>query len=90
MSGGTPWGIGSGRFLVITVTTRPGKRDGTVFETPDRSYLVVRSTPTREAADRLAEPGSTVFVVRPTFSFPSPEWIAADASFWTPTSRSQR
>src|SRR6185369_4632685 len=46
MSSGTPWTVGHGRFLVITVTTRPGKRDGTVFETPDHTYLVVRSTQT--------------------------------------------
>lgn len=90
LSGGAPWTVGDGRFLVITVTTRPGKRDGTVFETPDRTYLVVRSTPTREAADRLAEPGSTVFVVRPTLSFPAREWIASDVSFWGQTSQTPR
>ena len=82
MSGGTPWTIGQGRFLVITVATRPGKHDGTVFETPDNTYLVVRSTQTRDAADRLAERDSNVLQVRPTFSFPAPEWIASDASFW--------
>jgi hypothetical protein len=82
MSGGTPWTIGNGRFLVITKTTRPGKYDGTVFETPDRTYLIVRSTQTRDAADRLAGPGSNSLAVRPTFSFPAPEWIASDASFW--------
>jgi hypothetical protein len=87
MSVGTPWTIGNGRFLVIAMTTRPGKRDGTVFEMPDGTYLVVRSTRTREAADRLAEAGSTVFAIRPTFSFPAPEWIASDPSFWRHTSR---
>jgi hypothetical protein len=45
-------------------------------------YLVVRSTQTRDAADRLAECDSNVLQVRPTFSFPAPEWIASDASFW--------
>jgi len=82
MSGGTPWTVGHGRFLVITVTTRPRTRDGTVFETPDHTYLIVRSSQTREAADRLAERDSVVLQVRPTFSFPAPEWIASDASFW--------
>jgi len=86
MSSGTPWTVGHGRFLVITVPTRPGKRDGTVFETPDHTYLVVRSTQTRDAADRLAERDSNVLQVRPTFSFPEPEWIASDASFWGQTS----
>jgi hypothetical protein len=82
MSGGTPWTIGSGRFLVVTETTRPGQRDGTVFETPDHTYLIVRSTQTRDAANRLAETGSHVLAVRPTFSFPATEWIASDPSFW--------
>jgi hypothetical protein len=90
MSGGTPWTVGNGRFLVITVTTHPGKRDGTVFETPDRSFFVIKSAHTREAAERLAESGSNVLEIRPTFSFPAPEWIASDASFWKQTSRTQR
>lgn len=82
MSGGTPWTVGHGRFLVIRVTTHPRERDGTVFETLDHTYLIVRSTQTRKAADRLAERDSIVLQVRPTFSFPAPEWIASDAPFW--------
>jgi hypothetical protein len=89
LSAGAPWTVGHGRFLVITVTTQPGQRKGTVFETRDHEYVVVRTTQTRDEADRLAKRGSTVLAVRPTFSFPAPEWIAADASFWGQTPRSQ-
>jgi hypothetical protein len=86
LSGGTPWTVGSGRFLVITETARPGTREGTVFEMPDRTLLVIRSAHTRDAASRLVEPGSAVLEVRPTFSFPAPEWIVSDAPFWRTTS----
>lgn len=89
LSIGTPWILGHGRFLVITVTkiTRPNL--GTVFEVPEGTHFVVTSAHTRQEADaakELAGDHAEVFAVRPTWSFPAKEWSEADPLFWQPNS----
>lgn len=87
LSAGAPWVLGRGRFLVITVTRGISPGHGTVFEAEDGTQFVVMAAETRREADAAAgaNPQSKVFVVRPSWSFPSKEWIAADSRFWRPS-----
>ena len=89
MSSGVPWILGHGRFLVIAVTNDWPCGAGSVFQAPDGTFFVFSSARTRKQADRLAAsiPGSTVAVVRPSFSFPAKDWVAADPRFWRANAR---
>lgn len=93
LSRGVPWVLGHGRFLVITVSKSNPHLDGTVFEAADGTRFVVMPAQTRKEADAAAAaagPGSRVFAVRPSWSFPTKEWIAADSAFWRPNSLPNR
>jgi hypothetical protein len=82
---GPGWRLGEGRFLVITISKDGGAIDGTVFETADGWRVIVTPAQSREAAEaRLATAGpeARLFAVRPRWSAPAPEWIAADPEFW--------
>ena len=84
-SEGTPWLLGHGRCLVITVTNRTARLAGTVFESTDGTRFVIRSAETREgaaAAKVSSGQETTVFAIRPSWSFPAAEWIATDPEFW--------
>jgi hypothetical protein len=84
-SRGVPWVLGTGRFLVITFTGSMRHVDGTVFETAEGTRVVVVPADTRHDADAiaaLAGAESNVLAVRPEWSFPAKEWIAADPAFW--------
>jgi hypothetical protein len=88
LSQGVPWMLGAGRFLVITVTKNNRRIDGTVFETADGTRFVVMSAQTREEADAKAVAAGSeakVFAVRPYWSMPAKEWVAADPAFWQPS-----
>jgi len=69
---------------VIAVTQDRPSSAGTVFQAADGTFFVFSPARTRKQADRLAAsiPGSTVAVVRPSFSFPAKDWVAADPRFW--------
>lgn len=85
LSRGTPWSLGIGRFLVITVTKTDSRIDGTVFETSDGTRFIFAPAKTRQEADaKAAAAGSEarVFAVRPYWSLPAREWVAADPAFW--------
>jgi hypothetical protein len=85
LSHGSPWSMGQGRFLVIVVTKGNSQSDGTVFETEEGVRFIVTPAHTRaEANAKLVAtgPGATIFAVRPHFSMPAPEWVAADPLFW--------
>jgi hypothetical protein len=85
VSVGPPWVLGRGRFLVITVTKSNPRATGTVFEAADGTRFIVTSAQTRDEADAaraIAGLESTVLAVRPSWSFPAAEWIAADPEFW--------
>lgn len=84
LSAGPPWLIGRGRFLVITMTRSAPPMNGTVFETEDGTRFVIVPARTREEADAAAAAGavSRVFAVRPSWSHPAQDWIAADPDFW--------
>ncbi len=84
LSAGPPWLIGRGRFLVITVTKGAPRMNGTVFETDNGTRFVIVPAQTREEADAAAAASaeSRVFAVRPSWSHPALDWIAADPEFW--------
>jgi hypothetical protein len=93
LSAGPPWILGHGRFLVITVTKSDRPIAGSVFESPEGARYIITSARTREQADAAvaaAGPESTIFVVRPTWSFPAKEWTAADPLFWQSSSPAER
>lgn len=93
LSVGTPWILGHGRFLVIAVTKSDRRIPGTVFEASDGTRFIITSARTRQDADAaraLAGPESNIFAVRPLWSFPANEWIAADSQFWRANSPIQR
>ena len=81
---GTPWILGQGRFLVITVTKGSQRINGTVFEAKDGTRFVVMPARTRKEVDAVAVdagPAANVFAVRPSWSLPAKEWVAADTRF---------
>jgi hypothetical protein len=84
-SRGAPWVLGTDRFLVITVTGSIRHVDGTVFETAEGTRIIVVPADTRRDADAIAAIAgaeSHILAVRPAWSFPAKEWIAADPAFW--------
>jgi hypothetical protein len=84
LSTGAPWILGHARFLAIAVSPDRPTGAGTVFQAADGTFFVFSPARTRRQADRLAAsiPGSTVVVIRPSFSFPAKDWVAADPQFW--------
>ncbi|HYL12532.1 MAG TPA: hypothetical protein VEV41_05835 [Terriglobales bacterium] len=84
LSAGPLWLIGHGRFLVITATKTTQPIHGTVFEADDGTRFVIVPALTREQAEMAAAAGaaSRMFAVRPLWSHPAEEWIAADPEFW--------
>jgi len=82
LSRGPRWDVGQGRFLVITVTRGVPATHGTVFETADGTRFVIQAARTADEAESKAREGSQIFAVRPYWSMPAKEWIAADPEFW--------
>jgi hypothetical protein len=78
---------------VITRIDRTTRLVGTVFEGTDGISFVVRSAGTREEAEAMkdaAGQNTTVLAVRPSWSFPAAEWIAADPEFWRASPAARR
>ncbi len=85
LSRGSPWRVGQGRFLVITVTKGAVSAEGTVFEAEDGTRFVITPARTRQEADTkraAAGADAIVFAIRPDLSMPAQEWRAADPEFW--------
>jgi hypothetical protein len=85
LSGGEPWRVGRGRFLVIRITKEDGPLEGAVYESDDHARFVIAAAQSREDADAKAvRAGSDakVFAVRPCWTRPAKEWVAADPAFW--------
>ena len=83
-SSGTPWILGHGRFIVITIAKDGETMNGSVFEAPDGARFAITPAATRDAADAAARSATDALVlaVRPDWSAPAREWIDADPSFW--------
>lgn len=84
LSGGTPWAMGHGRFLVTVWTKGSAGTGGTVFEGPDGNRLVIHAVRTRAEAESMAAAGAGthVFAIHPELGWPNEEWVAADPEFW--------
>jgi hypothetical protein len=83
-SRGAPWTMGGGRFLVVGAGTTSQGFLGTVFEAPDATHFDLRAAATLADAEaaRSTDPSSRILTVRPSWSFPAPDWIAADPALW--------
>jgi len=85
LSGGTPWVMGHGRFLVTAWTKGSAAAAGTVFEGPNGKRLVIRAAQTRAEAESMAAAAGEsahVFAVHPELGWPDEKWVAADPEFW--------
>jgi hypothetical protein len=83
LSRGPPWSILGARFMVVIVTRHLAPADESVWQMADSTYYLFRPSKTREEAEGLARKlGGRVFAVRPNWSMPAAEWIAADPDFW--------
>lgn len=93
LSRGPAWSVAGARFIVVTVTRDHRPVNGSVWAMADSSLYVLRPVRMRREADALARQAKArVFAVRPNWSMPAPEWVAADAAFWrrAPAPRTQR
>jgi hypothetical protein len=83
LSRGAAWSVAGARFMVVAVTRGRSPAEGSVWETADSTLYVFRPVKTRDQAEVLASgPGARVFAVRPNWSMPAREWVAADPDFW--------
>jgi hypothetical protein len=67
------------------ITKEDGPYGGAVYEVDDHTRYVIAAAPTREEADAKAGhmgSGAKVFAVRPYWTRPAKEWIAADPESW--------
>lgn len=66
---------------LVTRTRTPA--EGSAWEVPTSTLYVLRPVRTAQEADALAAKlNARVFAVRPNWSMPAPEWVAADPEFW--------
>ena len=83
LSRGLAWSVAGARFMVVTITRTQQPGPGMVWELTDSTLYVFRPVKTRRQADALArEQGARIFAVRPNWSMPAPDWVAADPDFW--------
>ena len=90
-SQGPAWTMGQGRFLVVAMGRSEPRFEGTLFEAADGTRMAIAPADSRSDADAgaaLGGPDARVFAVRPTWSYPHQDWIAADLPFWRPAFRS--
>jgi hypothetical protein len=93
LSRGPAWSVAGARFVVVTVTRDRRAADGSAWAMADSTVYVLRPVPARREADALArQANARVFAVRPNWSMPAPEWVAADPAFWrsAPAPRARR
>ena len=87
LSRGAAWSVAGARFMVVTVTRSRKPSAGSVYEMADSTLYVLRPVKTRRQAENLAKAqgaGARIFALRPNWSMPAPEWVAADRGFWHP------
>jgi hypothetical protein len=77
------WSVRGARFMVVTVTRGRRPVEGSVWEAADSTLYILRPARTLQEAEAPAkEQGARLFAVRPNWSMPAPEWVAADPDFW--------
>jgi hypothetical protein len=83
LSRGPPWSIAGARFIVVSITPNHRPVSGSAWVTADSTLYALRPVSNRREANSLARQGNArVFAVRPNWSMPAPEWVAADPDFW--------
>jgi hypothetical protein len=83
LSRGPAWSVAGARYMLVYTTRSRKPADGSVWELPDSTLYVFRPLKTAQPAKALAaERNARVFAVRPNWSMPVPEWVAADPEFW--------
>jgi len=83
LSRGPAWSVAGARFMLVYATRSRKPADGSVWELPDSTLFVFRPLRTARPPSTLTtEPDARVFAVRPNWSMPAPEWVAADPEFW--------
>jgi hypothetical protein len=83
LSRGPAWSVAGARFMLVTVMRSRRPAEGAVWEAADSTLYVLRPMRTLQQAEALAaEQGARIFAVRPNWSMPAPEWVAADPDFW--------
>lgn len=83
LSRGPAWPIVGSRFIVVTITRDHRPVNGSAWLLADSTLYVLRPVATRREADSLARrDNGRVFAVRPNWSMPAAEWVAADPEFW--------
>ena len=93
LSGSPAWSVVRARFIVVTITRDLRPVNGSAWVMADSTLYVFQPVPTRRDADSLArQANARVFAVRPNWSMPAPEWVAADPEFWrsAPVPRTRR
>jgi hypothetical protein len=93
LSRGPAWPVARARYMLVSTTRSRRPADGSVWELPDSTLYVFRPVKTVQQAKALAvEQNARVFAVRPNWSMPAPEWVAADPEFWrlAPVPKSSR
>jgi hypothetical protein len=83
LSRGPAWPVAGARYMLVSTMRRRRPADGSVWEMPDSTLYVFRLVKTAQQAKALAaQQNARVFAVRPNWSMPAPEWVAADPEFW--------
>jgi hypothetical protein len=93
LSGRPVWSVVRARFIVVTVTRDLRPVNGSAWVMADSTLSVFQPVSSRRDADSLArQANARVFAVRPNWSMPAPEWVAADPEFWrsAPLPRTRR
>jgi hypothetical protein len=80
LSRGAAWSVAGARFMVVRITRSRRPAEGWVWEMADSTLYVFRPLKTRQQAEAGA--GARIFAVRPNWSMPPPDWVAADRDFW--------
>ncbi len=81
LSRGPAWPVAGARFLAAVVTRSAAPVGGSVWQM-DSTLYVLRLARTRREAQALAGKDGRVLAIRPNWSMPAREWVAADREFW--------
>lgn len=82
------WRLLGARFFVAAERRASNRRlPGAVFAAPGGTFFVLVPVATRQEAQLAARAlgrDARVLAIRPDWSLPAPEWVAADPQFWKP------
>ena len=83
LSRGPAWSLTGARFVVVKISREHRRANGSAWAMGDSIVYMLRPVQTLQEATALARHDSAlVYAVRPAWSMPSPDWVAADPDFW--------